>query len=80
MPIQISVTSVETTEDGSISVMFSDGSQEIVPSGVTVAALDVPYILRSALLMLGARTSFESLPGVAVTYNPDSPHLVEVAR
>lgn len=78
MAIQISVTSVETTKDGSISVMFSDGSQEVVAAGSTVAALDVPYILRSALLMLGLRTSYESLPGVSVTYNPESLHLVEV--
>ncbi len=76
--IEISVTSVERTEDGSVSVMFSDGSQEIVPAGATVAALDVPYILRSALLMLGARTSYESIQGVKVTYNPESPRLVEV--
>ncbi len=76
--IEISVTSIERTEDGSVSVMFSDGSQEIVPAGATVAALDVPYILRSALLMLGSRTSYESLQGVKVTYNPESLRLVEV--
>lgn len=80
MPIEISVTSVESTEDGGVSVMFSDGSQEIVPAGATVAALDVPYILRSALLLMGARTSYESLLGVKVTYNPESLNLVEVTR
>ena len=76
--IEISVTSVERTGDESVSVMFSDGSQEIVPDGATVAALDVPYILRSALLMLGSRASYESIQGVKVTYNPESLHLVEV--
>jgi hypothetical protein len=76
--IEISVTSVENTEDGSVSVMFSDGSQEVVPQGSKGAALDVPYILRAALLMLGSRISYESLPGVKVTYNPESLRLVEV--
>jgi hypothetical protein len=76
--IEISVVSVENTEDGNVSVMFSDGSQEVIPQGATVAALDVPYILRAALLMLGSRTSYDSLPGVKVTYNPESLHLVEV--
>jgi hypothetical protein len=76
--IEISVVSVENTEDGSVSVMFSDGSQEVVPEGATVAALDVPYILRAALLTFGARLGYAVLPGVKVTYDPESLHLVEV--
>lgn len=76
--IEISVTSVERTEDGNISIMFSDGSQEVVSPNSAGSILDIPYILRSALLMFGARTTYEALVGVKVTYNPESLQLVEV--
>jgi len=77
--LEISVTTVERV-DGLVSVMFSDGSQMVVSPDSPGASLDIPYILRSALLMIGSRTSYEQLVGRRVVYNPESLRLVEVIQ
>jgi hypothetical protein len=77
--LEVSVTSVERI-DGLVSVMFSDGAQMVVSPDSPGASMDVPYILRSALLMIGSSTSYEAIVGLRVVYNPESLQLVEVIQ